>query len=36
LTAIIAPALQIGFMLAIVLGAYRERPPKWVGTRWWC
>jgi len=32
LTAVIAPALQIGFMLAIVLGALRERPPKWVGT----
>jgi paraquat-inducible protein A len=31
-TAIIAPALQIGLMLAIVLGAHRERPPKWVGT----
>jgi paraquat-inducible protein A len=30
-TAVIAPALQIGFMLAIVLGARRERPPKWVG-----
>ncbi len=32
LTAVIAPALQIGFMLAIVLAAYRERPPRWVGT----
>jgi paraquat-inducible protein A len=32
LTAVIAPALQIGFMLAIVLGAHRERPPRWVGT----
>jgi len=31
-TAVIAPALQIGFMLAIVLGAQRERPPRWVGT----
>jgi paraquat-inducible protein A len=31
-TAVIAPALQIGFMLAIVLGALRERPPNWVGT----
>ncbi len=31
-TAVIAPALQIGFMLAIVLGALRERPPRWVGT----
>src|SRR5712691_11814807 len=29
-TAVIAPALQIGFMLAIVLGALQERPPKWV------
>jgi paraquat-inducible protein A len=32
LTAVVAPALQIGFMLAIVLGAHRERPPRWVGT----
>ncbi len=31
-TAIIAPALQIVFMLGIVLGALRERPPRWVGT----
>jgi len=31
-TAVIAPALQIGFMLAIVLGALRERPPSWVGA----
>jgi paraquat-inducible protein A len=31
-TAVIAPALQISFMLAIVLGALRERPPSWVGT----
>lgn len=30
-TAVIAPALQIGLMLAIVLGAMRERPPSWVG-----
>ncbi len=30
-TAVIAPALQIGFMLAIVLGAHREHPQKWVG-----
>jgi paraquat-inducible protein A len=29
-TAIIAPALQIGFMLAIAIGAQRERPPKWL------
>ena len=31
LTAVVAPALQIGFMLAIVLGAQRRRPRKWVG-----
>ncbi len=31
-TAVIAPGLQIGFMLAIVLGAERERPPRWVGA----
>ena len=31
-TAVIAPALQIGLMLAIVLGAQRERPPRWVGA----
>jgi paraquat-inducible protein A len=31
-TAVLAPALQIGFMLAIALAARRERPPKWVGT----
>jgi paraquat-inducible protein A len=31
-TAIIAPALQIGFMLAIVLGAMREPPPRWVAA----
>jgi len=30
-TAVVAPALQIGFMLAIVLGAHREHPPRWVG-----
>ena len=30
-TAVVAPALQIGFMLAIVLGARRDRPPRWVG-----
>jgi paraquat-inducible protein A len=30
-TAVIAPALQIGLMLAIVLGGLRERPSKWVG-----
>jgi paraquat-inducible protein A len=32
LTAVIAPALQIGFMLMICLGALRETPPRWVGT----
>ncbi|MGD0116879.1 MAG: paraquat-inducible protein A [Candidatus Binatus sp.] len=31
-TAVIAPALQIGLMLAIVLGAMRATPPRWVGT----
>ena len=31
-TAIIAPALQILFMLGVVLGALRERPPRWVAT----
>ena len=30
-TAVVAPALQIGFMLAIVLGARREPAPRWVG-----
>ncbi len=30
-TAVIAPALQIGFMLAIVLGARHEPVPRWVG-----
>jgi paraquat-inducible protein A len=30
--AIVAPALQIGFMLMIVLGARREQPRHWVGT----
>ena len=30
--AVIAPALQIGFMLAIVLGTLRERPPSWVAA----
>jgi paraquat-inducible protein A len=32
LTAVVAPALQIGFMLAIVLGARRAVPPGWVRT----
>ena len=31
-TAVIAPALEIGLMLLIVLGAMRARPPRWVGT----
>ncbi len=31
-TAVIAPALQIGLMLLIMLGAMRARPPSWVGT----
>jgi paraquat-inducible protein A len=31
-TAVIAPALQIGLMLAIVLASRRERPPRWVGA----
>jgi paraquat-inducible protein A len=30
-TAVVAPALQIGFMLAICLGARGERVPRWVG-----
>jgi len=30
-TAVVAPGLQIGFMLAILIGAHRDRPPKWVG-----
>jgi paraquat-inducible protein A len=29
--AVIAPALQIGFMLLITLAGRRERPPAWVG-----
>jgi paraquat-inducible protein A len=31
-TAVIAPAFQIGMMLAIVVGARRAPPPRWVGT----
>jgi paraquat-inducible protein A len=31
-TAVVAPALQIGFMLAVVLAARRARVPGWVGT----
>jgi len=30
-TALVAPALQIGTMLAVVLGARRPRAPAWVG-----
>lgn len=30
-SAIVAPALQIGFMLLISLGARAERPARWVG-----
>ena len=29
--AVISPALQIGFLLAILIGCCRERPPFWVG-----
>jgi len=32
LTAVVAPALQIGFMLAITLAAHRASVPRWVGT----
>jgi paraquat-inducible protein A len=31
-TAVLAPGLQIGVLLAIALGARRARVPKWVGT----
>ncbi|MFN8642247.1 MAG: paraquat-inducible protein A [Candidatus Binatia bacterium] len=31
-TAVVAPALQIGLMLAIALAARRPRVPRWVGT----
>lgn len=31
-TAVIAPALQIGLMLAIALGAHSRQPRRWVGT----
>ena len=30
-TAVIAPALQIGFMLAIVLATHLQRTPRWAG-----
>lgn len=29
--AVISPALQIGFLMLIVIGCQRERPPAWVG-----
>jgi len=32
LTAVLAPALQIGLTLAIVVGARRQRPPRWTRT----
>jgi paraquat-inducible protein A len=32
LTAVVAPALQIGFMLTIAFAARRQRIPHWVGT----
>jgi paraquat-inducible protein A len=31
-TAVIAPALQIGFMLAIMFAVHLKRTPRWVGT----
>ena len=31
-TAVVAPALQIGIMLAVVIGAQRTRVPTWVGS----
>jgi len=36
-TAVIAPAIQIGFMLTIAIGARRRRPRRWVGAlmRFW-
>jgi paraquat-inducible protein A len=30
--AVVAPALQIAFVLMIVLGMQRDPPPRWVGT----
>jgi paraquat-inducible protein A len=32
LTAVLAPALQITFMVAVVLGSRRPRPARWVGA----
>lgn len=31
-TAVLAPALQIGIVLLVVVGALQHRPPFWVGT----
>jgi paraquat-inducible protein A len=31
-TVVLAPALQIGFQLLLILGAHYEQPPAWVGT----
>jgi paraquat-inducible protein A len=31
-TVVVAPALQIGCMLAVTLAAHRHRPPRWVGA----
>jgi paraquat-inducible protein A len=31
-TAVVAPALQIGFMLAVAVAAHRQRAPRWVGV----
>lgn len=31
-TAVLAPALQIGLVLAILIGTRRPRPARWVGT----
>ena len=31
-TTVLAPAVQIGFMLTIVVAARRQRVPRWVGT----
>jgi len=31
-TVVVAPGMQIGFMLAILFGARGERAPRWVGT----
>lgn len=31
-TVVLAPGLQIGIMLVILLSARRERPPRWIGA----